>query len=441
MTAPRPALDPELSRLLDELSELGASVQLGTPVTDDELAAAEASLGFALPPEYREFARTIGGLRVELERTWVFYGLKEALKKTQEYRAEFDSSRSSDARSWLPSRFLVLIDEGDFSNAASGTVYDADLEALRRTRGGRYIDPEDAWQGGYWGELLDALTDVRDRIADPDDPLVAGSDRERTRQKAKLGQHPEARADRLAGLAASVERLYEGFAGYPRRQYRRRCFPGCTICPKHEALLDQGPLRSLPWRALEHFAYVVVPKDVRGRSEAGTRTLREDFKHFLPRILELASEHGADGNAEVVLRGIHARTAALDLTGHERAAVDGYVEALWASLLVNPLAQAGGLMMHLGVFAHAGRAIGPFLAGWTRELGSEVPLRHAAALVAGHRFAKGPSAYGWTAQAEAFAELRRWLLGGELRAALARGGERDAFRLALDAIDLARTSG
>jgi hypothetical protein len=68
-------------------------------------------------------------------------------------------------------RFIVLFDEGDYANAASGTICDADLDALLVTDGARWVDSEDSFTIGYWGLLLDKLEDIRTHMEDPDNAL------------------------------------------------------------------------------------------------------------------------------------------------------------------------------------------------------------------------------------------------------------------------------
>jgi hypothetical protein len=136
---PAPSLDRAATvvRLLDELREMGARVST-VPVRDANgaVAAAEETLGFALPAEYSASA---------------------ALAKTKEYATELD----------YPKRFVVLRDEGEHSNIACGHVYDDDLKAIVTTAGGDAIDLDvDVRLIDYWTFLVTELKNVRDRYAD-----------------------------------------------------------------------------------------------------------------------------------------------------------------------------------------------------------------------------------------------------------------------------------
>lgn len=189
--------NPEVLSILDELRELGASVETGERLySEAEITEAEERLGFSLPLEYREFLSEFGQIEIVLERTWFFYGLEEGLEKTEEYRATFQQAVSQGSVSkrsgpYYPQNFFVLYDEGDYSNQAWGWVHDHDLDALLFTAGGKWVEAGDAVSVGYWGFLLDELTEILDRIADPEDVLVAGSERELALLEERQGSTPE----------------------------------------------------------------------------------------------------------------------------------------------------------------------------------------------------------------------------------------------------------
>jgi hypothetical protein len=107
-----------------------------------------------------------------LVRTWNFYDLKTAVARTQTYKAEFGAADGGDG--YFPQRFVVLADEGDYSNAASGWVWDADQQCVRRTEGGDFMDADENAGESIWDLFLDELKEIRRRIADPRDPLVSG---------------------------------------------------------------------------------------------------------------------------------------------------------------------------------------------------------------------------------------------------------------------------
>ncbi len=158
--------------LLSEVERMGARVELSRS-TPEELAVLRTQLGFDAPEEYVAFCLELGGITIELVRTWFFYGAGDALAKTREYDAEFEEFRG-EAGPYYPSRFFVFADEGDYSNSAAGWVWDANLGAFLRTDGGRWTDREHASTSDTWTLLVEELEAIRNRIADPHDELVSG---------------------------------------------------------------------------------------------------------------------------------------------------------------------------------------------------------------------------------------------------------------------------
>lgn len=158
--------------LLTEIERLGARVEVA-PSSPEEIAALRA-LGVAPPEDYDAFCEGLGEITIELVRTWLFYAARRAPAKTREYAEEFDSFRGQQEGPYYPSRFIVIADEGDYSNLACGWVWDAELGAFLRTDGGRWVDRADAHDVDLWTLVLEELEEIRDRLADPDDELVAG---------------------------------------------------------------------------------------------------------------------------------------------------------------------------------------------------------------------------------------------------------------------------
>lgn len=125
-------------------------------------------------------------------------------------------------------------------------------------------------------------------------------------------------------LSDAIEALYATFARYKLNGPVEGC-PHCTSS-EDDQLLNSDPLQKLPVANLERFAFKVV-------STLGTV---EDFKHFLPRLLELAALGGKIGyvDFEIIL-------GKLDYAGwthwpqREGRAIRDYLSALWQHQLHN----------------------------------------------------------------------------------------------------------
>ena len=128
----------------------------------------------------------------------------------------------------------------------------------------------------------------------------------------------------MEALKRAIEALYTTFARYKLKDPVEGC-PHCTSS-EDDRLLSSDPLRKLSAANLERFAFKAV-------STLGTL---EDFKHFLPRILELAALRGKLGytDFEIIL-------GKLDYAGwthwpeRERKAIRHYLLALWQHQLCN----------------------------------------------------------------------------------------------------------
>ncbi len=420
-------VNPEVVVLLEELRGLGATVRSGEKRSSEvDISRAEKKLGFSLPQEYCEFLQQFGQIEVELERTWFFYGLDEALRLTEAYREEFggaggDASEGDEGAPYFPKRFLVLSDEGDFSNAASGTVFDADLDAMLETYGFRGTERDEAFQVGYWGHLLDSLGEIRDRIADPEDPLVKGGARDREMREKVDDAAPPTEAGSAAAqkLAAAVERLYEVFAKHPRTASKRRCYDAeCRLCAKDDEVLNTTPLRDLKTEDLEHYAYMCLAATAKLPSTAAERAA--EYKHFFPRILELIDELGSTGNPDIVVPSIMRSVPELALSSDEARCVQAFTAAHWVALLHRPSVTRDQTTAYLRVFSEGSPKLGPWLALWEAEAESaSTPLRHAAEFIAGFFFEMKASDYNW--KPPQFREMREWFLSKKVRALLERG--------------------
>lgn len=398
--------NPEVVAILDKLRAAGARVDTrpGTTTLED-VRRAETKLGFSLPEELREFFVQFGHVKIELERTWNFYGISEAVERAERYRGDFERSRqamagagsSEDDGGYFPRRFVVLVDEGDYANAATGTVYDADLGGLLVTDGHRGVGRDEAIDTGYWGYLLDELDEIVDRITDPDDVLVAGGSRDvARRQQARDGG---AQASPLGRWKDAIARLYRVFDKYPFPERARHCFmgEGCKDCRRSNTALASKPLRSIGHEELFHFAY--YPR-------VATKGEQEDFKHALPRILELLDEIGWQGNPSVVIGQILKKVREAGLTSEEDRAVEDALLRRWENLLGNAATDVSQLRKFLDPIAVQRDDVAPYLEAWSALLGDKIPLELAVACESAYDFRRSGEYYGLPEPA--FEKLRAW---------------------------------
>ncbi|MET7419812.1 hypothetical protein [Dactylosporangium sp. NPDC005555] len=177
-----------------------------------------------------------------------------------------------------------------------------------------------------------------------------------------------------SGLASAIDTLYEVFGAVPRPASVDGC-PCCWLPSDASALLQPVPLRSLPALALAPYA-VGVPFTV---GSAG------DFRHFLPRLLEVSVTEGFGGpDADfMAYPTIEPFLSRLRHTGwttwapSEQAAVRGFLDALWHDTLTTDPASstffADDVLCALG---NAVDDITPFLAAWAALLPAPHPAAH-----------------------------------------------------------------
>ena len=113
-----------------------------------------------------------------------------------------------------------------------------------------------------------------------------------------------------------IDQLYRVFSRYPPPSSLHGC-PCCTDEEASRALIRRG-LRDLPASVLSHYAFKAL-------STWGTL---EDYRYFLPRILELTSTGELDCDTEVTL----GKLGYADWTvwpDDEQVAVRDFVTALW----------------------------------------------------------------------------------------------------------------
>lgn len=117
-------------------------------------------------------------------------------------------------------------------------------------------------------------------------------------------------------LQQAIADLYETFAVYRLRQWTDPC--ECCHRPEKEARLHAVPLWALTDEDLRDFAF----------SSMTTWGDARDFKHFLPRIFELAAY--GDLDVDLALLGDKLRDAGLPLWSAAEAAT---ITAYWSALL------------------------------------------------------------------------------------------------------------
>ena len=179
-------------------------------------------------------------------------------------------------------------------------------------------------------------------------------------------QEPTAPGERE--LRSAIKRLYGTFNRYRLSGH----VVGCPCCTSAEdgRVLESRPLHELGAGELDRFAF-------KGMSTLGTV---EQFKHFLPRLLELAAWEGGVGDTDFEIVMGKLRYGQWAKWPHaERVAVEGFLAALWRFVLGTfPCAHdADACLCGIGSVVED---LSPFLAAW-RQDNSATSARHLADLV------------------------------------------------------------
>ena len=127
-------------------------------------------------------------------------------------------------------------------------------------------------------------------------------------------------------LKQAVETLYELFSSYPLALQIEGC--PCCISAEDEAQLHSKPLRELKATDLSRYAFKAMT----------TWGSEDDFKHFLPRLLELVTDADSitrEVDVEIIFGKLHYAKWQMWPT-QEREAVQQYLMALWIFLLAFP---------------------------------------------------------------------------------------------------------
>lgn len=178
-------------------------------------------------------------------------------------------------------------------------------------------------------------------------------------------------------LHDSVRELYAAFRRYPLQAHIAPdpCFPNCC----DDRPLRAAPLAALPAAAFDRYQWKAIT----------TWGTVDDFKHFLPRLLQLMTQQTFTTNDLQVIP-FETRIDPLFVFGklgyggwqrwpaRERQALTNFFEALWGALLAQPPGVGSSFHMAgnwLREFPCALLDLTPLLERWERELAdSEVGL-------------------------------------------------------------------
>ena len=197
-------------------------------------------------------------------------------------------------------------------------------------------------------------------------------------------------------LRVAIENLYTAFADYPIRDDTNAC--PCCHSPEDEKRLHRTSLRKLNLGDLEKYATDAL-------FVWGNET---DFKHFLPRIFELAVAHGEEFvHPQVVVNKLHHGDWRYWPDAEQRA-VEHFFHALWRCILDGQPHEYYGWQIEdwLCGIAQAVGDLSPYLNAWA-AMETENARLNLAGFVADTDFAN-PNCHAtdyWEERAELFAEV------------------------------------
>ncbi|MFC5005445.1 hypothetical protein ACFPIJ_47400 [Dactylosporangium cerinum] len=203
-------------------------------------------------------------------------------------------------------------------------------------------------------------------------------------------------------LTAAIDTLYDTFAAVPRPTGIDAC-PGCFGADDARDLLRPVPLRSLPATALAHYAMHV----------GLTAGAADDFRHFLPRMLEVSVTDGFGGpEVGFVYPEVDAFVGRLRFTGWttwdpaEQTAVREFLAAFWHDVLTTDPDWTFSADEVLCGIGNAEDDLTPYLATWAALL----PATHPAAHLRQPLARQHVNAF-WHGRAAQLAQVAAWLAG------------------------------
>lgn len=198
--------------------------------------------------------------------------------------------------------------------------------------------------------------------------------------------------DYEAGLRAAIDALYETFARYRLRADIEAC-PCCTSEAMKQAL-HGAPLRELGTVKLDHYTFKAMTTwgDV------------DDFRHFLPRILELLGTSGGFSNdaPDVLSKLTYGNWRSWP--AREQHAIEAFIVA-WGRVLLSHRRGPVPIAHYAMALTLYGQDIERFLLEWRWRAACEL----VAALHLADLASEGFTGCYWDEEEPRIERLRRWL--------------------------------
>lgn len=172
-------------------------------------------------------------------------------------------------------------------------------------------------------------------------------------------------------LSAAIDGLYATFGRLPRPRVIDHC-PHCADPGAEPDPLQPVPLRELTVETLRTYAGSAM-------TTAGTV---DDFRYFLPRLLEIASD--GDGFAYPDLAAVIGKLGYgrwTTWTQDEQEAVRRYLHALWATTLTRDPDDTHDAGTVLGAIGAVEDDLTPYLEAWDRARDQPPAAAHLAAML------------------------------------------------------------
>jgi len=165
-----------------------------------------------------------------------------------------------------------------------------------------------------------------------------------------------------------IHQLYRAFGSYRLG----RDFAGCSHCvdPAATARLAKADLRSLMLADLDHYAF----KAMTTWGDVG------HFKHFLPRLFEIAAEEFENFHSPEVLFNKLSYGRYDKWPKSERLAVNDYLTAFWDAVLTSEARSAYTVDTALCCLGNASMSVQPYLNQWASNT-TPAAVKHLAEFV------------------------------------------------------------